>query len=92
MYDETPESHHDELRPAMNMSSEFLMRRLMIMLTATSPAKYSRRTMRSRVPMRYLISLPKGLGRSTTCTYSRPKLSVTLTVTVLVGEDAFAQK
>ena len=34
-----PESHHDELRPAMNMSSEFLMRRDTMALTAISPTK-----------------------------------------------------
>jgi hypothetical protein len=39
IYDETPESHHDEFLPAMNISSELLIFRDMMKLTAMSPMK-----------------------------------------------------
>ncbi len=39
MYVDIPDSHHEELRPAINMSSELFMRRDMSQLTAISPRK-----------------------------------------------------
>ena len=40
IYVESPDSHHEELRPAMNMSSELFIRRDVSRLTAISPTKY----------------------------------------------------
>jgi hypothetical protein len=39
IYEDTPESHHDEFLPAMNMSSELLILRDIMKLTAMSPMK-----------------------------------------------------
>jgi hypothetical protein len=39
IYEDTPESHHEEFLPAMNMSSELLILRDITKLTAISPIK-----------------------------------------------------
>lgn len=44
MYEDIPESHHDEFLPARNMSSELLIFLDIITLTAISPMKYANMT------------------------------------------------